>query len=135
MRTAVSTAIVFLLSATLGAVAVDRHRTAEACPPVHEPLPDADLAGAYDSNFGPVVLQQKGARVTGSYECCGGGTINGYMRGDTITFTWQQPGSRGRGVWRYDEGALRGTWGWDDSSSSGGAWNLERSRARVAVAE
>ena len=47
------------------------------------------------------------------------------MRGTQIHYSWQQPGSRGQGVWTFQKGKLIGTWGYDSSNSSGGAWNLE----------
>jgi hypothetical protein len=138
MRTLIATVVAFALATTAGVVAVDRWGGAEACPPMREPVPEANVAGTYDSNFGPVYLEQRGARVTGTYTCCGGGSLSGYMRGDTITYSWQQPGANGLGVWRLERQpggtvALVGSWGWDAERESGGAWNLQR-RAVAAVA-
>lgn len=113
----------FLGAASYGAATLASSPEAEACG-MRAPRPAANIAGSYDSNYGEVVLQQSGARITGSYQCCGGGTIRGYMRGNTINFTWQQPGATGQGVWTYKNGRLTGTWGYDSSATSGGAWNL-----------
>jgi hypothetical protein len=89
-----------------------------------------DVAGSYDSNWGPVHLEQSGDRITGHYECCGGGRITGTLKGSTIDYEWQQPGATGHGRWEVvDRGdKLLGTWGTGASLDSGGVWDLERRR-------
>lgn len=126
MKPIVTYALAILLGAATYGVASFGTATpeAEACG-YREPPPTVDVSGVYDSNYGTVVLEQKGRRVTGHYDCCGGGTINGYMSGETIRFTWTQPGATGRGVWSVgDKQRLAGTWGYDGSDTTGGTWNL-----------
>ncbi len=85
-----------------------------------------DVSGGYRSGYGEVRLQQAGRHVTGTYVCCGGGTIDGTLGSDgRITYRWTQPGSSGRGVWTAGPGGqLLGTWGTGDSATSGGRWDL-----------
>lgn len=84
--------------------------------------------GVYDSNWGPVELYQYGDRIEGTYDCCGGGTIEGTIEGDVIEYEWNQPGLSGRGWWRVapDANALDGRWGHQQSADNGGDWNLFR---------
>lgn len=96
--------------------------------------PRVDVAGSYTSNWGDVELTQRGNRIRGTYVCCGGGTIEGTLHNNgTIHFRWRQPDGEGRGVWTVDaNGGLEGTWGWDQSASDGGPWNLARAKAELA---
>lgn len=86
------------------------------------------IFGRYDSNWGEVILWQKGDRIYGTYECCEGGTISGTIQGDEIHYEWVQPGAKGRGSWKiYDSGnVLDGPWGFDAAEAGGGDWNLFR---------
>ena len=64
-------------------------------------------------------------QVTGTFDCCGGGTIDGRMVGAVITFTWRQAnGAWGRGIWTAAEGRITGNWGWDGGFADGGTWDL-----------
>ncbi len=87
-----------------------------------------NISGSYASNWGPVHLEQRGGRVVGSYECCGNGRITGTIEHGVIRYRWQQPGASGRGRWRVHDGGrkLIGTWGTDESETSGGPWDLEK---------
>lgn len=87
-----------------------------------------DVTGSFDSNYGAVHLEQDGARIIGTYECCRGGRIVGTLRGSVIDYQWEQPGASGHGRWEvvdYGE-KLLGTWGTGESRTSGGAWDLQR---------
>ena len=87
-----------------------------------------DVTGSFDSNWGAVHLEQDGARIVGTYECCGGGRIVGTLSGSVIDYAWEQPGTSGHGRWEVvDDGdKLLGTWGTGESRTSGGAWDLKR---------
>ena len=87
--------------------------------------PRADITGLYHSNWDDVRLEQRGTRVTGSYVCCGGGTIEGTItEGRTLRYRWNQPNASGRGVWSIEAGRLVGTWGLQGDSANGGRWDL-----------
>jgi hypothetical protein len=98
----------------------------------------ADVTGDYESNWGPVHLVQHGREISGTYDCCGGGTITGELSGGTtpaVHFRWQQPTGEGLGVWYLDRqhpDRLDGSWG-TESVEDGGPWLLTRA-ARPAVA-
>jgi hypothetical protein len=85
------------------------------------------VSGTYKSNWDDVTLTQDGSQVFGTYVCCGGGTIRGYINGRTLHYEWHQPGGSGRGVWTiHPPGKLDGTWGVGTSTSDGGRWDLVR---------
>ena len=83
----------------------------------------------YQSNWDEVRLMQHGQAVTGTYVCCGGGTIEGrIVEGRTLIYRWRQPGGEGRGVWTIkDADRLEGTWGVGEDRFDGGRWDLVRS--------
>ncbi|MDB4961130.1 MAG: hypothetical protein JWP01_1129 [Myxococcales bacterium] len=85
-----------------------------------------DVSGPYGSNWDDVHLQQRGRHVTGSYVCCGGGTIDGTIEGRTVRYRWRQPGGEGRGIWTLGDGSLEGTWGVGNDEDDGGRWDLTR---------
>lgn len=86
-----------------------------------------DVSGTYRSNWNDVTLVQRGDRVSGTYVCCGGGTIEGrIVEGTIIRYRWKQPNGEGRGVWTIERDRLDGTWGSGASETDGGAWNLTR---------
>ena len=91
-----------------------------------------DLAGDWNSNFGPLHLESvKQNEFNGTY----GGTHPGripwaFQGGDTMGGTWQgDNGETGRFDLRInaDRRSFAGTWGKDGSSSDGGAWTGTRS--------
>jgi hypothetical protein len=84
----------------------------------------ADVSGPYRSNWDDVHLEQRGRHVTGSYVCCGGGTIDGTIEGRTVRYRWKQPGGEGRGIWTIRDGRLDGTWGVGNDEDDGGRWDL-----------
>jgi len=84
-----------------------------------------DASGSFDSNWGRIDLVQTGRRITGSYQCCGGGRIDGEIDGNVIRYRWTQPGASGQGVWVIGTtGELIGSWGVGGDEVGGGAWNL-----------
>lgn len=85
-----------------------------------------DISGTYSSNWEDVTLVQSGDRVTGTYVCCGGGTIEGRITGGTLHYVWRQPNGSGQGVWTIDPDRLDGTWGSGQSEANGGRWDLVR---------
>jgi hypothetical protein len=86
------------------------------------------VSGVFQSNYDEVRLTQRGDVVTGTYVCCGGGTIEGRItQGRVLRYRWRQPGSEGRGVWTIESpDRLSGTWGSEQSEADGGRWDLER---------
>jgi len=94
-----------------------------------------NVSGHYKSNWDNVRLVQDGDRVTGTYVCCGGGTIEGRIsEGRTIRYRWRQPGGEGLGVWLIDGPQLQGTWGSGASADNGGRWDLARTSAQGQIA-
>lgn len=87
-----------------------------------------DISGVFQSNWDEVRLAQRGDVVTGTYVCCGGGTIEGrIVEGRVLRYRWRQPGGEGRGVWLIQNAdRLEGTWGSGQDEASGGRWDLER---------
>lgn len=82
------------------------------------------LSGTYQSNYGDVVLVQRGNHVTGTY-VSHSGTIDGVIEGNRITFRWTQPDGVGLGTWFLDgTGHLDGGFGYGASANNGGAWDL-----------
>jgi hypothetical protein len=82
------------------------------------------ITGAYHSNWEDVQLVQRGKQVSGTYVCCGGGTIHGTIDGNVIRYRWRQPGGDGHGVWVIEGDHLSGTWGVGAGDSDGGRWDL-----------
>jgi hypothetical protein len=92
--------------------------------------PQRSVSGAYESNWDDVRLVHDGDRITGTYVCCGGGTIQGRLiEGRIIRYRWRQPGGEGRGVWHIEGNRLDGTWGIDEHESDGGRWDLVRANS------
>jgi hypothetical protein len=86
-----------------------------------------DVTGGYSSNWDGVRLTQQGNRVRGTYDCCGGGTIEGKILGGRILrYSWKQPGASGAGAWTIGDGRLDGTWGVGVDEKDGGRWDLVR---------
>jgi len=110
--------VVLLVLAPLGATA-DR-----AAPRT----PQLDVTGVFQSNWDEVRLIQRGDIVTGTYVCCGGGTIEGrIVERHVLRYRWRQPGAEGRGVWTIEgPDRLEGTWGVGRDEASGGRWDLVR---------
>jgi hypothetical protein len=94
-----------------------------------------DITGHYQSNWDDVRLTQNGDRVTGTYVCCGGGTIEGrIIEGRTLRYVWRQPGGWGQGVWTIDNQHLSGTWGVHQDEINGGRWDLVRAKRKSQIA-
>lgn len=93
-----------------------------------------DVSGQYHSNWDDVRLVQQGDRVTGTYVCCGGGTIEGRItEGRTLRYRWKSPGGgEGLGVWTISASQLDGTWGSGQDDDDGGRWDLKRAGAQLA---
>lgn len=94
----------------------------------------ANVTGRYRSNWDEVRLHQRGSHVTGTYVCCGGGTIDGVIEGRVLHYRWHEPhgAGDGHGTWTISGDTLDGTWGFGDSESNGGPWTLQRTGAQIA---
>jgi len=57
----------------------------------------ADFSGEWDSNWGPLWLEQSGSRVTGQYYADRRGRLEGAVCGSDLTFNWKEGGLSGRG--------------------------------------
>jgi hypothetical protein len=93
--------------------------------PIHGQA-DCSIDGTYQSDWGPVNLQQSENKVTGTWQK---GTISGVRNGNVIRYTWYEgPVPGGRGTWRISPNCanLRGPWGSGSSSTGGGNWNLHK---------
>ena len=89
-----------------------------------KPADAIDISGSYASNWGPVVLHQEGARITGDYEYKQG-HLEGVLDGNMIRYAWREQDGRGRGVFVVaSDGELVGTWGVGDDDTRGGGWRL-----------
>ena len=92
-----------------------------------------DVTGRYHSNWDDVRLVQNGDRVSGTYVCCGGGTIEGrIIEGRTLRYRWTQPGGQGLGIWDVAANRLDGTWGSGKNDHDGGRWDLTRVQTQSA---
>ncbi len=97
-----------------------------------------NITGTYSSNWDEVKLVQDGDKVTGTYVCCGGGTIEGrIIEGRVLRYRWHEPkgAGAGSGVWKIgSDGRLDGTWGFGKSTDDGGPWTLtpKTQTARIA---
>jgi hypothetical protein len=83
------------------------------------------FTGRYNTNWGPVVLTQSGQDVTGSYTGKFSGSISGTVKDRTLHFSWQGNGESGRGIFALsaDGRTLTGTWGKNESATSGRNWS------------
>src|SRR5215831_12619250 len=86
-----------------------------------------DVTGVYHSNWDEVRLVQHGTHVTGTYVCCGGGTIDGELDGQILRYRWHEPrgAGDGSGIWRVNGARLDGTWG-RSTVDDGAPWILEK---------
>ncbi|HSA58632.1 MAG TPA: OmpA family protein [bacterium] len=109
--------------------------------PVPGPAAQAPLTGTYNTNYGPITLNQAGSTVTGCYYD-GDGSLNGTTDGRVVQVEWRQNGgkkfgtalmvlsARGdflNGFW-YEHGSLAGSW-FGDRPKDGG-----KSQCRTASA-
>ena len=95
----------------------------------HDAAYTLNVSGTYSSNYGTVVLKQRGNRIFGSYVTLEGsyhGTIDGTIKDGMITYRFVQPGQQGAGIWYLNNrtGRLEGTWGTNGSLRNGGNWTL-----------
>ena len=82
-----------------------------------------NVSGYYDGEAGAVQLTQRGNRIYGTF--ANGGQIEGVLENGKITYHWVGGQYQGLGFWYVDgRGGLIGTWGANNSDSSGGNWNL-----------
>lgn len=89
------------------------------------PCQDAhyNVSGFYDGSAGAVQLTQRGNRIYGSF--ANGGIMEGFIENGKITYHWSLGDTHGLGYWYVDgRGRLIGTWGTNNSDTSGGNWNL-----------
>ena len=106
---------------------------AVAIPPLSAATTGIDVAGVYDSNWGPIELRQHGRDVVGMYDAHHG-ALHGTLEGNLLRYEWHSDGGAGLGVFVVaTNGQLVGTWGMTDDVACGG-WNLTR-HATAALAQ
>jgi hypothetical protein len=104
----------------------------------------ATFYGVWESpQYGNMHLCQSGSQVVGDYvKHERAGRIQGNVKGDLLTFQWEDRRElvagkpqvrRGKGYFRIEIGEdgdqyLKGEWGMDDRSSGGGPWNAVKLR-------
>ena len=96
----------------------------------------------FSPQFEDMYLRQSGEQLNGIYTYKYGGTIEGIVSGNLMTFTWIEPGSRkgarrelrGQGYLQMvavgDEIKLVGEWGYGEDPVGGGPWEAEFVRKR-----
>jgi hypothetical protein len=92
-------------------------------------LAKQSYTGTWQTNWGKVVLEQRGGRVTGKYIGSFNGTIEGKVVEGKLMFKWfQSNGEWGRGyfVLSKDGSKITGRWGGGESDSAGGPWTGKR---------
>jgi outer membrane protein OmpA-like peptidoglycan-associated protein len=114
--------------------------------PAPGPVAQAPLTGTYNTNYGPITLNQTGAVVTGCYYE-GDGTFNGTTDGRVVQVEWRQNGgqkfgtammvlsARGdflNGFW-YEHGRLAGSW-FGDRPKDGGKSQCKTAAPSAGVA-
>lgn len=99
--------------------------------PDPRPLPPGvSLSGRWYTNWGELVLQQRGDHVFGQYKGFRNGSVSGELDGDLFLFRWTQVESRlhGHGYMQLnrDGSRLEGRWGYGDDQVKGGRWWARR---------
>jgi hypothetical protein len=90
----------------------------------------------YSPQYEKMTIEQKGAKIIGSFTYKTGGVFEGELQDNVLYFSWEQPGDfkvarrhvggRGYLVFSPDGATFKGRWGYDDALDSGGAWDGER---------
>ncbi len=100
---------------------------------------DNDIQGKWQSNWGEMVLQQSGNKITGTY-ATSNGKVYGVLNGNTLTGFWTQDSSGracstvkygtrywGRIQFDFDQGKrFSGKWGYCEAPPTGGGWTGTR---------
>lgn len=85
-------------------------------------------SGTWKTNFGPLVLTQRGNAVTGSYSH-DGGRLTGTAKEQTLTGTWEEPTDRGTFTFQLAPDGKSFSGSWKETSPSpnqAGSWNGTR---------
>ncbi len=96
----------------------------------------------YSEQFEQMYLRRVGDTIRGIYTYKYGGTLEGDINGDLLTFKWIEPGEtssatrtrKGQGYFKLstdDNGnfVLKGRWGYEDDRTNGGVWDAMYTRA------
>lgn len=113
-------------------------KSAPAIPEAKSLPVGAKITGVwYSPQFEQMYIRQVGDELRGIYTYKYGGSLEGKVTGDLITFKWIDPGDasearrslRGEGYWqvvREGDGIfLRGRWGYNEDYYGGGPWEAE----------
>jgi len=107
--------------------------------PEVQPMPDGATFGGvwFSPQFEHMYLRQTGDEVRGIYAYKSGGTLEGTVNGNLMTFKWIDPGDKetatrsvyGMGYLQMtregDKLMIRGEWGYNESRTGGGPWEAE----------
>jgi outer membrane protein OmpA-like peptidoglycan-associated protein len=87
------------------------------------PPPQVNVAGIYQTNYGPMRIVQEGNSIAGCYDL-GGGEISGNLHGRILQFEWRQkPKRKGPAIMVI---SLKGdtlSGAWYENGSLGGGWS------------
>lgn len=94
----------------------------------------ASFAGAWDTTYGLLIVEQDGGVVRGTYSYGGGSSIAGTVSERRLTFTYTEPTASGDGWFELSEDAQSFAGQWRESGSSEwAAWSGTRAAPPEAV--
>ncbi|WP_422860559.1 hypothetical protein ACOKFD_06900 [Flagellimonas sp. S174] len=127
MKTSIKTILLFFLTAAIGLQLTAQSKCKDRA------YSGREWTGEWDTNFGKLVLDQKGSRVTGTYRNLG--TINGYYSSSTgkLKGTFTNKGNKGSFEFTLTScEAFNGKWGWGTALNKG-RWSGKCVRRRSAT--
>lgn len=87
------------------------------------PLPQVNVIGVYQTNYGALTIEQDGARIRGCYDYAGG-KLSGTLNGRVMRFDWHQDQDKraGTGIMALStKGEIKGFW--YENGRLGGEWS------------
>ncbi len=120
-----------LLLALLAALALSA--AAPAAPTQDDDTPAGSFAGAWETTFGAMVLDESGTRVTGTYVMEGQRcTIEGRLEGAELVFRYREPAASGEGRFTLAKDGMSFTGRWRETGQEAWhPWTGKRVRARA----
>lgn len=89
-----------------------------------------NVSGKWDTNWGEMILNQSGTKVTGTYTH-DNGKIEGVLKGNVMTGTWSEsltyspPKDAGKVELTFTDNSFKGKWGYGDDKLTG-SWSGTR---------
>ena len=88
------------------------------------PTAQRSISGVWETDSGPLRLEQMGTAVTGTYPT---GKLIGKLAGSVLTFSWtEDTGAAGTGTFTFDSRSDAFTGEWKQSNGNKSAWNGSR---------